>query len=315
MWIYLIFILFFILLCIRNQFWNRQPISHIYGFRSGLLLPFPLFNKYCDTLHVVETECTDEVIQYIQKKASYFKTDACIKSHLLNTFITIYVKSGIQGCLVSKKVNFSLCKDSYYHTEMYSDSHMHVLFQTHEYLRAIKTKCPVALFSSPKKIPLLKPVVHYSIQWIKSDTFCNYQLPKKIIRATSEMIYHDYYLWKHKFPCQVLPSLDEMMYMIQHKQLTIFYYDHAILFFKNTFELENNQTILDWIGTICLQPCSLKEAISALFYTFRKIYPVIRIHQLSDTPIYTGFKETYLNHYVYNFGIKKYNPHQCLFIV
>jgi hypothetical protein len=103
--------------------------------------------------------------------------------------------------------------------------------------------------------------------------------------------------------------------MIQEKQLTIFYYDYAILFFKNTFELENNQTMLDWIGTICLQPCSLNEAMSTLFHTFRKIYPIIRIHQLSDTPIYIGYKETYLNHYVYNFGIKKYNPNQCLFIV
>lgn len=314
MWIYLIFVFFFIFLCIRNRFWSRQPISHIYGFRSGLLST-PLFNKYCDTLHVVETECTDEVVQYIQKKASYFKTNECIKSHLFNTLITIYVMSGIQGCLVSKKVNFSLCKHAYYHTEMYSDSHMHELFQTHEYLRSIKTKCPVAIFSSPTKIPLLKPVVHYSIQWVKSDTFRNYKLPKKIKRATSEMIYHDYYLWKHKFPCCIIPSLDQMMYMIKHKQLTIFYYDTSILFFKNTFELENNQTILDWIGTICLEFCILKEAMSALFYTFRKLYPIIRIHQLSDTPNFIGYKETYMNYYVYNFGIRRYKPDQSLFIV
>jgi len=314
MWNYIICIVFLIILYIKNCFWYRQPISHIYHFYSGLLLTHPLMNKYCDTLHVIETSCTKDVVDYIIKKAPYFKSPESIEKHVLNSFITIYVNPSIVGCLLSKKLNFSLCKHVYYH-EMYSDTPkiQRVLFQTHEYLRYIKTKCPVSIFSTSSKISFLKPLLHYSIQWLKTDTFCKHKLDHKIIRATPEMIYHDYSVWKNKFKCYILPSIDSIIYMTKHKQLSIFYYDTSILFFKNTFEIEKNQVIIDWIGTI--GNSNLDKPISTLFYYFKKIYPIVRIHDISHTPFYCGYKTTYLNHYVYNFGIQRQNPHDCLCIL
>lgn len=316
MWIYIIVIVLMIVLYIRNLFWSRQPISHIYSVSYGPLLSYPLTNKYCDTLRVIETSCTDNVIDYIKMKAPYFKSTECIQSHVVHSFMTVYMNPEIEGCLLSKKVNVSFCNHAYYH-EMYADTKhiQYTLFQTHEYLRFIKTKCPVSIFSSPFKIPLLKPVLHYSISWLKTDIFHKYKLPHKLIRATPDMIYHDYSTWKTKFKCFILPSIDSIVYMIKHKQLSIFYYDTSVLFFKNTFEIDNNQVIIDWIGTICNQPDLLYHAMSTLLHHFKKIYPIVRIHQVSHTPIYYGYKKTYLNYYVYNFGIQRYQPRNFLCIL
>ena len=314
MWVYVVLIIVVIILYIRNCFWFRQPISHMYHFYSGLMLTYPLMNKYCDTLHVIETPCTPELVDYIKKKAPYFKSSECIQDHVVNSFITIYINPSIAGCLLSQKINFSLCKHAYYH-EMYADTKkiQQVLFQTHEYLRCTKTKCPVSIFSTPTKIPILKPLLHYPIQWIKTDTFRKYKLPYKIIRATPEMIYHDYSTWKNKFKCYLLPSIDSIIYKMKHKQLSIFYYDTSILFFKNTFEIEQTHVIIDWVGTI--GNSDLVKPMSTLFHHFKKMYPIVRVHGVSHTPNYKGYKTTYVNHYVYNFGIQRQNPQKCLCIL
>ena len=318
---HILFLIFLILLWIKCRFWNRQPISCIYTFTNGHIITDPVFNKYCDVVQVLETTSTD-IIPYLQSKSIGYETTTQYMAYLQYAYITAY-GIPIKGCMTSRRTNFFYDKrhSAYYHDYIHadSDSIRRTLFQTHEYLRCIKTKCGLSIFSCDHRIPFLIPITRYPIHWVKTNTFIKYPIAKKsFIRATPATLYTLYEVWKRPFQCQVSPELDQIAHMIQSKVLSIYYYYTselcAILFFKNTSCIENNECILDWIGTISLTKESIQHAVSTLFHTFRKVYPILRIHQLSHTPPYAFYKKTERVYYIYNYGIKRISPKDCLFI-
>ena len=309
-----------LILWIRCKFWNRQPISHICTLTKRRILSKPVFNKYCDTLHVFETT-PEKVMDYLLEKSSGYEKESHLLGYLKYAYITSY-KLPVQGCMTSRKVNFFYPSrmTAYYHDfiQANTDTIRRTLFQTHEYMRCLKTKCSISIFSTEKRIPFLVPVTRYPVHWVKTNTFTKYKITHSFVRVHSKNLSILYDLWKHPLPCQMTPDLMNIANMIQSKVLSIYYCYSTevefVLFFKNTLCLENNECILDWIGTISLTKKCIHEAISTLFHSFRKTYPIIKIHQISDTPYYKPYKTTEKMYYIYNYGIERISPKECLFI-
>jgi len=285
-------------------------MRHLWGVpTTGVFRTTPLWNTYCNTIRV-QPSTVEEIKSYQ-------------KHNLQNGYVTVYKHPDIQGCMVSRKVKFfyPTIMDAYYHEIIRADTESirQTLFQTHEYLRMKDTKCMVSLFSSPRRIGWLVPVTRYSLEWIRSYWFKKYPIPKSsFVKGTKDNLSVLYDAWKKPFLCQMNPSLIGLADMIDSKRISLFYYYQeslaAIFFFQNTMELDKDDAILDWIGTIRFTKDPIEKAISTLLYSFRKVYPILRIHQVSDTPRYHGYKKTYLNHYIYNYGTKRISPKDCFFL-
>jgi hypothetical protein len=285
-------------------------MRHLWGLPStGIIRTTPLWNKYC-SVHV-QPSTLEETLPYLKKtRLSYLESAYC----------TVYKKEVIQGCILSRKVKFFYpsIMDAYYHEMIKFDSEsiQQSLFQTHEFLRMKDTKCMISLFSSPTRIAWLVPVTRYPLEWIRSYWFKKYPIPKtSFVQGTKENLSVLYDAWKKPFLCQMNPSLITLADMIDSKRISLFYYYQeslvAIFFFQNTMELDKDDAILDWIGTIRFTKDPIEKAISTLLYSFRKVYPILRIHQVSDTPRYHGYKQSHLNHYIYNYGTKRISPKDC----
>jgi len=287
-------------------------MRHLWGLPStGVIRPGPVWNTYC-SVHV-QPSTLEEVSSYLDCKATYLQTAYC----------SAYKNPDIKGCILSRKVKFHYptILDAYYHEIIKADSESirQSLFQTHEYFRRKDTKCPISLFSSPTRIAWLVPVTRYPLEWIRSYWFKKYPIPKtSFVKGTKENLSILYDAWKKPFLCQMNPSLITLADMIDSKRISLFYYYKeslaAIFFFQNTMELDKDDAILDWIGTIRFTKDPIEKAISTLLYSFRKIYPILRIHQVSDTPRYHGYKQTHVNHYIYNYGTKRISPKDCFFL-
>jgi len=288
-------------------------MRHIWGLPSaGIIRTISLWNTYCSMN--VYPSTLEELIPYINKPNL---------SYLESAYCTVYKKDDIQGCILSRKVKvfYPTIMDAYYHEIIKADSESikQSLFQTHEFLRMKDTKCMVSLFSSPTRIAWLVPVTRYPLEWIRSYWFKKYPIPKWcFVKGTKDNLSVLYDAWKKPFLCQMNPSLINLSDMIDSKRISLFYYYQeslvAIFFFQNTMELDKDDAILDWIGTIRFTKDPIERAISTLLYSFRKVYPILRIHQVSDTPRYHGYKQSHLNHYIYNYGTKRISPKDCFFL-
>jgi len=304
-----------VILYIKSRFWTKQPMRHLWGLpRYGLIRNAPLWNTYCSTIRVHSSN-VEEILPYLQMKGN--------TSYLNSAYCSVYKNPDIQGCILSRKVKFFYpnIMDAYYHEIIKTDSETirQTLFQTHEYLRMKQTKCMVSLFSSPTRLSWLVPVTRYPLEWIRSYWFKKYPIPKSsFIKGTKDNLYLLYDSWKIPFLCQMNPSLISLADQLDSKRISLFYYYQesliAIFFFRNTMELEKDDAILDWIGTIRFTKDPIEKAISTLLYSFRKVYPILRIHQVSHTPRYSGYKQTHLNHYIYNYGTKRISPKDCFFL-
>ena len=307
---YIVLVVCIAVLYIRSRFWCKQPMRHLWGLPStGVIRPDPWWNTYC-SMHV-QPSTLEEVAPYLDRKP------------LESAYCSVYKNPEIQGCIVSRKVKFHYptILDAYYHEIIKADSETirQSLFQTHEYFRRKDTKCAISLFSSPTRISWLVPVTRYPLEWIRSYWFKKYPIPKaSFVQGTKENLSVLYDAWKKPFLCQMNPSLITLADMIDSKRISLFYYYQeslaAIFFFQNTMELDKDDAILDWIGTIRFTKDPIEKAISTLLYSFRKVYPILRIHQVSDTPRYHGYKQSHLNHYIYNYGTKRISPKDCFFL-
>jgi len=320
MWYLVVLTIIFLVLYFRSLFWNKQPISNILGIRKKGVLDTPQFNKYCDLFLVMPPKNIEETLDYLQSKHVSYPRNA-LQIKVENAFINVYKQPFIQGCMISRKVIWKETKNVYFH-EIYSDSNKiyRILFSTHLYLLYTKTKSSVSMFTSSYKLPFLVPMTYYSIDWIKSNTLVKHKIKKNsIVRAEERMLYDVYPLWKDKFPCTITPSIDLIVLMVKNKQLSVFYhYEGEVLctlfFFKNSYEIEDSRSILDWIGTIRIVDVSIKNIISTLLNTFTKQYPIIRVHNISHTPFTCGYKKTYNYYYMYNYGIRRIPSSKCFFI-
>ena len=309
---YVLIVLIILFLFLRSRFWCKQPMRHLWGLPStGVIRPDPWWNTYC-SIHV-QPSTLEEVSPYLDRSPAYLESAYC----------SVYKNPEIQGCILSRKVKFHYptILDAYYHEIIKADTESirQSLFQTHDFFLRKKTKCAISLFSSPTRIAWLVPVTRYPLEWIRSYWFKKYPIPKaSFVQGTKENLSVLYDAWKKPFLCQMNPSLITLADMIDSKRISLFYYYQeslaAIFFFQNTMELDKDDAILDWIGTIRFTKDPIEKAISTLLYSFRKVYPILRIHQVSDTPRYHGYKQSHLNHYIYNYGTKRISPKDCFFL-
>ena len=229
----------------------------------------------------------------------------------------------ITGCITSRHVTFTLNKvsmDACYTDFIFADTSfiLKKLIQTHEYIKHVK--CPISIFSS-SKISFLVPLTTYSIQWVNTSSFQKYSFSPKtrILKAVPETLISVYDCFKTPFQCQMIPSMYQLSKLILSKNISIYYiynpYLVAVLFFKNTYELYNDLSIVDWIGTIIVdKKIDIKNVISTILHGIQTTFKIVRIHQVSDTPSYTSFKKTECVKYVYNYGISSVPPSKFLFI-
>ena len=190
---YLVIILLFLILYIRCQFWNRQPMTHIYGFpKKGLYRTTPLWNHYCD----MSVETNGLTSEYKGKT------------------------------IISKKRNFfyPTRQDVYYHTLVEDNT----LLQTHLF-RIMNKKCMVSIIGTEKRLGWVIPVVRYPIVSVETNQFRNYSLPIKT--WTKKDLRKIYDVWE-TFPCQMSPPLSTLANDMDDNKLTIYSWKTSIFFFK-----------------------------------------------------------------------------------
>jgi hypothetical protein len=323
-----------IVLWIRIQFWNKQPMTHIYSFyKKGILSEKPINNKFVFLdkitffkMEDLTTSQINEIYEYMKEiQPSYYKKGNLL-GYLKKGYLSIYKENSfIRGCLTSRSVQFKFNNetiDAYNVDFIYADNPyiLKCLIQTHEYRKYDIS--PVSIYSSPTKLKFLVPITNYSIHWIYTKSFNKYKLPLKtrIIQSTQKSLHHVYECFNNFFSCQLIPSVYSLSSLIESKNISIYSiynpYLIAILFFKNTYELEGDLSIVDWIGTIIVdKDIILKDVISTIIYGIQKTFKIIRIHQISNTPFYSNsFKTTNCYKYVYNYGIYSLQSNLCLFI-
>lgn len=333
--LYILCVIILIWLWIKSRFWNRQPMSHIYNFpKSGILSLEPTLNKYVDIpnvhfypVHELTELQKNEIYEYVKEKQPSFHKQSHFFGYLKKAYLSVHrdLNEIITGCITSRHVTFTLNKvsmDAYYTDFIFADTSfiLKKLIQTHEYIK--HTHCPLTLFSS-SKISFLVPLTTYSIAWVHTNSFQKYKFPLKtrILKAVPETLISVYDCFKKPFQCQMIPSMYQLSRLIQSKNISIYYiynpYLVAVLFFKNTCELYNDLSIVDWVGTILLDKKNMdivKNVISTILNGIQTTFKIVRIHQVSDTPSYSSFKKTECVKYVYNYGISSVPPSKCLFI-
>jgi len=198
--------------------------------------------------------------------------------------------------ITSEKRNFfyPTKQDVYYHTFVEDNT----LLQTHLFRVMTNTKCMVGIFGSEKRLSWVVPVVRYPIVSVETNQFRNYSQSIKV--WTKKDIRGLYDVWK-PFSCQMTPPLSTLANDMDHKRLAIYSWKTSLFFFK-----EN-----EWVGTSANEP--IEEAASTLLFQLRKKFPIVRIHQLSNTPLYEG-KKTYYHYYIYNYTTKRISPKDCFFL-
>jgi hypothetical protein len=118
------------------------------------------------------------------------------------------------------------------------------------------------------------------------------------------------------------PSPYTLSALIETKNVSIYSiynpYLVAILFFKNMYELEEDFSIVDWIGTILVDKSDMEmvhKAISTVLHGIHKTFKIVRIHQVSHTPTYTNhYKTTKCRKYAYNYGVYTIPSEKCFFL-
>ena len=198
--------------------------------------------------------------------------------------------------ITSEKRNFFYPKrqDVYYH-DLVQDN---TLLQTHLFRVMTDTKCMVSIFGTDRRLGWVIPVVRYPIVSVETNQFRNYSLPIKV--WTKKDIRGLYDVWK-PFLCQMSPSLATLANDMDSKKLTIYSWKTSLFFFKKD----------EWVGTVANEP--IEEAGSTLLFQLRKKFPIVRVHQLSHTPLYEG-KKSYYHYYIYNYATKRILPKDCFFL-
>jgi hypothetical protein len=331
-----IFILLYLWICFG--FWNKQPMTHIYNiYKPGIITEIPVYNKFVDLFKIsfynvndLTLELQNELYEYVNENQHSYHKKTHFLGYLKKGFISIYKENTcIRGCITSRHVKFTLDKeelDAYATDFIYADTPyiLKCLIQTHEYRKHTEAY-PTSIITSMKNIRFLVPLTSYNIQWLYTRSFIKYKLSlkTKIIKNTPQLLNDIYGCFKkNKFKCQITPTIYTLTTLIESKNISIYSIYNpfliAILFFKNTYELEDDLSIVDWIGTIILDSSDMnliQSSISTIIYGIQKTFKIIRIHQVSNTLSYSNyFKMTECKKYVYNYGVYTILASNCFFL-
>ena len=326
-------ILFIIWLWFRLGFWNRQPIRHRWNvYKKGILIEQPLCNKFVvpevsfhDVTKLTKEE-ENELYDYVkEKQPSYHK-----KTHFIGYFkkgyVSIYKQNNcIRGYITSRKVDFTLNSekvDAYSTDFLYAEtSHiLKCLIQSHEY----KKHPYPSIFTSMINLRWLVPITTYDIQWVYTRSFQKFKFPLKtrFVKASPSSLNDVFTCFQKPFQVQMTPSPYTLSALIETKNVSIYTiynpYLVAILFFKNMYELEDDFSIVDWVGTIIVDNTDMEmvhKAISTILYGIHKTFKIVRIHQVSHTPSYTNhYKKTTCRKYAYNYGVYSVASENCFLL-
>jgi hypothetical protein len=334
--IWIIPLLFALLLWFRLGFWNRQPVRHyLTVYKKGLLADQPVNNKFVVPkvffYNVTELtkELENELYEYVKEKQPSYHKKSHFMGYLKKGYVSIYRENTcIRGCLTSRQVEFIFDQekvDSYSTDFLYADTSyiLKCLIQSHEYKKHT-IAYPTSIFSSATKIQWVMPITTYDIQWMYTSSFQKYifSLQTKFVKATPSSLNEIFACFKSPFVCQMTPSFYTLSSLIESQNISIYSifnpYLVAILFFKNSYELEEDLSIVDWIGTIVVDDTYnelLQKVISTIIHGIRNLFKIVRIHQISHTPLYTTqYKTTPCRKYAYNYGIYSLPPSQCFFL-
>ena len=332
--IWILPLLFAVLLWFRLGFWNRQPVRH-FGtlYKKGILAETPVENKFIVSqvefynVTTINKELENELYEYMKQNWHSYHKKSHFMGYLKKGYVSIYRENTIRGCITSRSVEFQFDQekiDAYSTDFLYADTSyiLKCLIQTHEFKKH-KIAYPTSIFTSIPKISWIVPITTYDIQWIYTKSFQKYRFPLKtrFVKATPSSLNEVFAGFKTPFSCQMTPTLYTLSALIESKNISIYSiynpYLVAILFFKNTYELDDDLSIVYWIGTIIVdkEPELIQQVISTILNNIHKTFKIVRIHQLSHTPSYTThYKTTKCRKYAYNYGIYSLPPSQCFFL-
>ena len=332
----ILLILVYLWFCIG--FWNKQPMSHVYSiYKPGIISEKPLYNKFVNLVHVLfynvselTPELQNELYDYVKDNQLSFHKKNHFFGYLKQGYVSIYKENNcIRGCITSRQVHFTWNQehiDAYSTDFIYADTPyiLKCLIQTHEY-RKHTVAYPTSIITYTKSIRFLVPLVSYNIQWLYTRSFTQYKFPlkTKIIKNTPDILNDTFIQFrKNKFKCQVTPNIYTLTELIQSKNISIYSiynpYLVAIFFFKNSYELYDDLSIVDWIGSIMIDTSDMEivhAGISTILYGIQKTFKIVRVHQVSDTPSYPShFKTSECKKYVYNYGVYTMPASNCFFL-
>jgi hypothetical protein len=328
--LWIIPLLIVILLWFRTGFWNRQPIRHYLTlYRKGIITDQPLLTAFVVprvefyNVSKLTTELENEIYEYVKEKQPSYHKKTHFMGYLKKGYISIYRENTcIRGCITSRAVNFRFDNepvDAHSTDFIFADTPyiLKCLIQSHEY----KKHAP-SIFTSMTKIQWVMPITTYYIQWIYTSSFRKYTFPlkTKFVKATPSSLNEVFACFTNAFQCQMPPTIYTLSALIESQNISIYSiynpYLVAILFFKNNYELEEDLSIVDWIGTIIVDTeIDLIQIISTIIHGIRKTFKIVRIHQISHTPMYTTqYKTTECRKYAYNYGIYSLPPSKCFFL-
>ena len=333
--IWIIPILFIICLWFRLGFWNRQPIRHTWNlYQKGILLEKPLLNKFVVpqvSFHDVTKLCKEDendLYEYVNEKQPYYYKKSNFMGYLKKGYVSIYKENNcIRGYVTGRPVDFTLdgVKTDAFSTDfLYAESSyiLKCLIQSHEYKK--HKFSPVSIFTSLTNLRGIVPITTYDIQWVYTRSFQKFKFPLKtrFVKASPSALNDVYECFQKPFQVQMTPSPYTLSALIETKNVSIYSiynpYLVAILFFKNMYELENDFSIVDWIGTILVDKSDMEmmhKAISTVLHGIHKTFKIVRIHQVSHTPTYTNqYKTTTVRKYAYNYGIYSIPSDKCFFL-
>ena len=331
--IWIIPLLIAIVIWIRTGFWVRQPIRHYLTlYKKGVISEEPMHNNFVVPrvefydVSKLTNELENELYDYVKEKQTSYHKKTHFMGYLKKGYISIYRENTcIRGCITSRAVDFRFDNETVnaYSTDfIYADTSyiLKCLIQSHEYKK--HSMYPTSIFTSMTKIQWVMPITTYDIKWIYTSFFRKYTFPlkTKFVKATPSSLNEIFTCFKNAFRCQMTPSIYTLSSLIDSQNISIYSiynpYLVAIIFFKNGYELEDDLSIVDWIGTIIVDTSfDLIQVISTIIYGIRKTFKIVRIHQLSHTPVYTSqYKTTQCRKYAYNYGIYSLAPSQCFFL-
>jgi len=329
--------LIFAIIWFRLGFWNRQPIRHYMTlYKKGIIREQPIDNKFVVSnvefynVTNLTKELENEIYEYVKENQNSYHKQTQFIGYLKKGYISIYRENTcIRGCLTSRQVEFVFDNetvDAYSTDFLYADTPyiLKCLIQSHEFNKHT-VAYPTSIITSMSKIKWVMPITTYDIQWVYTSSFQKYTFPlkTKFVKATPSSLNEIFNCFKNSFECQMTPSIYTLSSLIESQNVSIYSIYNpsliAILFFKNCYELEEDLSIVDWIGTIILNnninKAELLNVFSTILHGIRKTFKIVRIHQLSHTPSYTTqYKTTTCRKYAYNYGIYSLSPSQCFFL-
>lgn len=281
----------------NTLFWARQPVRHTFDRARGPLRRLPCADPRVVSFRYDGEPC-DAVVDFVLARLPGYPSP----DHLKTTFdyLSLFiVEAQLRGVLLAHAAHLTL-RGTLHRALLYDHllGEPHPLFAAHEARRA----GPSVFRSDP--LPGVVPLVDHPVWWAKTLRARRYRIP--LARALDLHAF----LAAHPFPCTLLPVAEKtkVAYFAFHRGAPT-----SLFVFDQTFELYQNQPILDCVAVVTAHPGHARRAFSTIVHNSRAVFPIVRIHGRAHAqPFLPPFQTTHHHYYTYGYATEHFAPADTL---